>query len=208
MALLTLYFAIVSGNIGFIILGGFCAFSGAFCLSWLYTFRMLLKMTRSVPVLRAIVFGCAFGCVGPFIAVFVFGFMNYNPVFDYAYLIVVSILWFVISAAVLPKFICKRTEEAQKLYSEMLGFKKFISTVEVPRLEIMMNDTPEYYYDILPYVMMMGLSRKVDKKFSNLANAVPDWAEGFDSDKFAASLFASVKSAARVRVSKKGAEKQ
>lgn len=200
------YFAIVSGNIGFMIIGIFCSVFGACCVGALYNFGILMKISRGVLLARIIIFFGAYGCFAPLIAVFAFAFMLYNPVFDYAFLIVLCLLWLVTGMAVLPKFISKRTEEAQKLYGKMLGFKKFISTVEVPRLELMMNETPEYYYDILPYVMMMGLSKKVDKKFSNLANAVPEWAEGFSSDKFASSLFASVKSAARVSTGKKGKE--
>ena len=73
----------------------------------------------------------------------------------------------------------------------MAGFKNFLRLVEVREIETMIDENPDYYLDVLPYCMIMGLSRKLDKKTEFLQ--APDWAEGFDAKRFAASLFGTVR---------------
>ena len=54
---------------------------------------------------------------------------HYMPVYDYIHLTPISVLWIIICLYVLPRFIAKRTDEAQAMYGRMLGFKKFLKNV-------------------------------------------------------------------------------
>lgn len=116
----------------------------------------------------------------------------YLPQYDYIYMTVISLVWALIGFFILPEFIKKRTDEAQKLYGRMLGFKRFIRLADLPRMELLLKDNPDYFYDVLPYCMVMGLSKKIDKQMQYLGVAVPDWADGFNPAKFAQELFYSV----------------
>ena len=116
---------------------------------------------------------------------------HYMPVYDYIHLTPISVAWIIICLYVLPRIIAKRTDEAQAMYGRMLGFKKFLKLAQVSEMETMLEENPDYYLDILPYCMIMGLSKKLDKKTEFLA--APEWADGFDAKNFASSLFYSVK---------------
>ena len=72
------------------------------------------------------------------------------------------------------------------------GFKKFLKSVKVAEMELMLENNPNYYLDVLPYCMIMGLSKKLDKKTEFLS--APDWADGFDGATFASSMFGSIRS--------------
>lgn len=132
----------------------------------------------------------------------VFVTTQYMGVYDYAHVTLIVIIWTVMCVYVLPLFLKKRTAEAQKLYGRMLGFKKFIQLAKLPEMERILKDNPDYYYDVLPYCMIMGLSKKLDKQMRNLRVAVPEWAEGFEAGYFAEDLFYSVKHAIITRKKK------
>lgn len=145
-------------------------------------------------------------CLGafiPFIIIFwIFVTTQYMGVYDYAGLTFIVIGWVLACLYVLPLFLKKRTQEAQKLYGRMLGFAQFIRLAKVPEMERILKDNPDYYYDVLPYCMIMGLSKKLDVQMRDLHVAVPDWAEGFDARYFAEELFYTVKHAVITRKKK------
>lgn len=116
---------------------------------------------------------------------------QYMILYDYIYLLFISLAWIAVSLYVLPRFVAKRSEESEKIYGRMVGFKNFLRLAEVKEIETMIDKNPDYYLDVLPYCMIMGLSRKLDKKTEFLQ--APDWAEGFDAKRFAANLFSTVK---------------
>ncbi len=69
-------------------------------------------------------------------------------------------------------------------YAQMLGFKRFLLTAELPRLEKMLDDDPEYYYHIIPYCLIMGIGEKVEKRFAPLGVAAPEWTGGISLGAF------------------------
>ncbi|MDE6613792.1 MAG: DUF2207 domain-containing protein, partial [Clostridia bacterium] len=115
----------------------------------------------------------------------------YLPMYDYIYLTYIAVAWIIASIFVLPRFIGKRTAESQEMYGKMVGFKNFLEKAEVPQMELLLEDNPDYYLDVLPYCMIMGLSKKLDKKTEFLQ--APEWADGFDALHFAQSVCRSVK---------------
>ena len=77
-------------------------------------------------------------------------------------------------------FMWARTKENAAVYGKILGFRNFIATAEHQRLVALSDENPEYYYDIMPYAMVMGMSVAWAKKFENLKVPQPDWYEGTD----------------------------
>lgn len=69
------------------------------------------------------------------------------------------------------------TDYGCEITGKLLGLKNFIKTAELPRLKVLMDENPNYYYDILPYAIAFGLGDKWTKKFSDLKIEKPDWYE-------------------------------
>lgn len=59
---------------------------------------------------------------------------------------------------------------------KLFGLKNFIRFAEKPRLEALVEQNPEYFYNILPYAYIMGISDKWIKKFEGIAVKPPEWA--------------------------------
>ena len=60
-------------------------------------------------------------------------------------------------------------------------FKNFLETVEKEKLEALVIDNPTYFYDILPYTYVLGVSDKWINKFETISLKEPDWYEGCSS---------------------------
>lgn len=64
------------------------------------------------------------------------------------------------------------------LMGRILGLKEFIETAEKPRLETLVHDDPEYFYRLLPYALVFGLSDKWADQFKGIVMKQPDWYQG------------------------------
>ena len=78
-------------------------------------------------------------------------------------------------------FMWARTKENAAVYGKILGFRNFIATAEYDRLKALSDENPEYYYDIMPYAMVMGMSVAWAKKFEKLNVPDPEWYQGGQS---------------------------
>ncbi len=52
----------------------------------------------------------------------------------------------------------KKTPEGNRIYGQILGFRNFIEKAELDRLKMFVAEDPAYYYHILPYAYVLGLS--------------------------------------------------
>ena len=59
----------------------------------------------------------------------------------------------------------KRTELGNKMLYKIKGFRNYLQTVEKEKLEDNVKKDPEYFYNILPYTYVLGVSKKYMKKF-------------------------------------------
>lgn len=73
-----------------------------------------------------------------------------------------------------------RIETAGKL----LGLRNFIEQAELPRLKLLVNENPSYFYDVLPYAYVFGLSSQWAQQFESLALPPPNWYYGNQMDVF------------------------
>ena len=95
----------------------------------------------------------------------------------YGLLVVISTL-VTFTAVVLMR---KRTERGARLQGQILGFRDFIETAELEKLNMLVEEDPEYFYNIMPYAYVMGLSDKWAKKFEKIRVNQPDWYHGYNS---------------------------
>lgn len=133
-------------------------------------------------------------------------FVTYRLTTDYAILNIISKILIVASVIIGIIFVItnkKRTEEATKYYNRINGFKDYLMCVEKDKLEMLVNDNPNYFFDILPYAYVLGVSDIWSKKFESIAIAPPTWYVGtmyspatgaFDVNRFNNSLTSTLSS--------------
>lgn len=72
----------------------------------------------------------------------------------------------------------RRTPYGNRITGKLLGFRYFIETCELERLEMLAAENPSYFYNILPYAYVFGLSDKWAEKFESIAVEPPEWYGG------------------------------
>ncbi len=80
---------------------------------------------------------------------------------------------------------CFKTMSTRTLYGNVMlakikGFRTFLKVAEKPRLEALVMQNPTYFYNILPYTYVLGISDKWIKKFESIALQNPSWYDGTD----------------------------
>ena len=79
------------------------------------------------------------------------------------FLLVVCVLMLIF--CLLVRFINIYSAEGSAQLGKILGFKEFIKVAEKERLEMLVEENPEIFYEILPYAQVLGVS---DKWIENL----------------------------------------
>ena len=74
----------------------------------------------------------------------------------------------------------KRSRFGNELLKQIKGLKQFIETAQQHKLEQLERQYPNYFYNILPYAYVLGLSKVWFKKFEDIGLKQPDWYEGGD----------------------------
>ena len=87
--------------------------------------------------------------------------------------IVISIVSLIMSF-----FVRRRTDKGHEYLQRITGFKKFLETAEKERLETLVYENPTYYYDILPYAYVLGVSDAWTKNFEGIELEPPQWYGG------------------------------
>lgn len=72
-------------------------------------------------------------------------------------------------------YMSKRTEYGTVMLGRIRGFKNFLETAEKDRLEMLVAENPQYFYEILPYTYVLEISDKWMKKFESIAVEPPTW---------------------------------
>ncbi|MDO4382989.1 MAG: DUF2207 domain-containing protein, partial [Eubacteriales bacterium] len=85
------------------------------------------------------------------------------------------LLAFFIVAPLLLLGMKSRSEWSAGIYGRVLGFRNFIRDAELDRLEALVEENPSYFYNILPYAYVFGMTKKWASKFENIAVERPSW---------------------------------
>ena len=110
----------------------------------------------------------------------------------------------ILAIMILIKLMPKRTPYGNQILGKIRGFKKFLETAEKERLEELVLDDPEYFYNILPFTYVLGVSDKWIKKFETIALQAPHWHEGsgaFNTAAFSSFMNTTMASAATAMTS-------
>ena len=117
-----------------------------------------------------LVWGLGFGGI-PW-AIMVLPALKQDPVYLIGYgLGLACVLGMVICLKYLPK----RTPYGNEMLGKLKGFRNFLETAEKDKLEAMVMQDPTYFYNILPYTYVLGVSDKWIKKFESISLQAPSW---------------------------------
>lgn len=73
------------------------------------------------------------------------------------------------------KYLPKRTSYGTEILGKLNGFRTFLTSAEKDRLELLVEENPTYFYDILPYAYVLGVSDKWIKNFESIMIEAPSW---------------------------------
>ena len=87
----------------------------------------------------------------------------------------------------------KRTKQGDIWLGKILGFKNFIDKAEKDRIIRLVEENPSYFYNVLPYAYVLGVTNKWAKKFEGIGVEPPQWYSGYyGSSMFNTILFTSL----------------
>jgi uncharacterized membrane protein YgcG len=81
-------------------------------------------------------------------------------------------------------FMRARSKENALIMGRLLGFRDFIRTAEYDRLKMLSAEDPAYFYDVLPYAAVMGMSTEWAEKFTDIQVPQPEWYSTCDGRPF------------------------
>lgn len=94
-------------------------------------------------------------------------------------------LWFVVASFGLTAWlfysllgIKKYTEYARAHLGPIRGFRDFLEKAKTEELNMMFQSNPNYYYDMLPYVYVFGLTDIWENHLKEITIPAPDWYSG------------------------------
>lgn len=159
---------------GFIIFGTF--FGGGVVVN---TLKKWSIYTRGGKTVRSMLFGLFL--VVMTIVFFIFAFtieegysMFYHSIgFIFAEAIRTSAATFIMLA--LSAVTIKRTEYGHSRLEHLLGLRNFINEAEMDKLKQMIDENPDYFYNILPYAIVLGLEKKWAGKMNGITLAPPEY---------------------------------
>ncbi len=157
MALTVLYFAILRWDLIPLLFLIFMA-AGTFAGT------MGISEENTAPMLIIFIFPVAFFAMPFFAFVSIFAL----PLYDYAFMLVISPIIYAVCMFVLPFVIGRRKKDVNLVYGRILGFKDFLLKAELPRIQLLFDENPDYFSEILPWCMILGISDKVKKRFAAL----------------------------------------
>ena len=148
-----LVFALIFPGIGFTVL-----------------FFGLFGKMPGMPRAFALIWGSGFGGI-PW-ALMVLPAIMVDTIYLTTYIVgIVSIFLMCITLEFMPR----RTKNGIEVLGKIKGFKNFLNIAEKEKLEELVLQDPSYFYNILPYTYVLGISDKWIKKFETIAISPPDW---------------------------------
>lgn len=107
-----------------------------------------------------------------------------------------------LSLIYISPYALKRTKFGDEILAKTLGFKNFIEKAEKDRINQLVDEDPEYFYKILPYAMVLGVTDQWARQFEDIALNEPSWYVNNTSRRFSTIYFVSHLNTATESISK------
>lgn len=83
------------------------------------------------------------------------------------------------SGMAMSSFIPRRTDYGREILEHIIGFRNFVEVAEKDRLEALLEEDPEYFYNTLPYAHVLGVTKKWANKFEGITMQSPTFYETY-----------------------------
>lgn len=132
--------------------------------------KSMLKKGNVIEKIFGLIWGLIFGGI-PWLFI-VLPTIIQDSTYLIGYIVgLICIIGMIVCLVYLPK----RTKYGNEMLGKLKGFKNFLETVEKDKLEALVMENPNYFYDILPYTYVLGVSDKWIKKFESISLQAPNW---------------------------------
>lgn len=121
---------------------------------------------------RLISFVCFLILIGAIAAGCMILFIILKLYFEAFFLLAICVVMFF--SVLLSRNIRIYTKEGKEKLGKIIGFKEFIDTAEADRIKMMVEKNPNFYYDVLPYAYVLGVSDKWIKNLDVVQNDYPN----------------------------------
>ncbi|MCH5155136.1 MAG: DUF2207 domain-containing protein [Clostridiales bacterium] len=88
------------------------------------------------------------------------------------------------ATSALAPFLTRRKDGYTEQLNDVIGFRNFLRDAQKDELETLLKDDPQYYYNILPYANVLGVSDIWQNKFADLTIEPPTYYSGRDISLF------------------------
>lgn len=109
--------------------------------------------------------------------------VSYDPVCDPFFTTILAFALLVVASILILKMNVRSDEGCREL-GDILGLKEFIEVAEKSRLEALVKDNPQMFYQILPYAYVLGVYDDWCKKFESIDIPAPTFYYGANIDIF------------------------
>ncbi|OPL08326.1 MAG: hypothetical protein AVO33_11360 [delta proteobacterium ML8_F1] len=82
-----------------------------------------------------------------------------------------------------------RTAFGDDILAKILGFRNFIENAEKDRIHALAEEDPTYFYRVLPYAMVLGVTDIWARRFESMVTEAPGWYENTGGGRFSAIYF-------------------
>ena len=152
---------------------GFVLFGACYLLKYAFD----RELTLSKPLFYLIVIAAALILLGIYVPSAYFLFESYSNPLMVTIFVPLILFWLVVVAIRLNGKIEGEKKEIGRVY----GLRNFILHAEKDRLEVLVEENPSLFYEILPYSYVLGISKKWIKKFDEIEVQTPAWYNGTGS---------------------------
>ncbi len=165
---------LAGGTVALLVVGFFCVVISALIAYRLTSnWEMRGKFSKFIKMV-AMVLAILFAYIAA--VIILYGVLD-NGV-SFSMLMAIAVVAFPAYLSFLGVVTAKRSAYAHKMLEQTIGYRDFISKVEVDKLKMMIDDDPQLFYHVLGYAIVLGLEDKWAKKFATIALDPPTWYYG------------------------------
>ncbi len=138
------------------------------------------KRSRKTLVISALILCCFSGAV--YTGSYIMRAWK-NEIFNYTWILAVILVMTALSI-VMTGFMKRRTTRCIEWMGRLAGLRDFIETAELDRMKALASSNPEWFYHIIPYAYVFGLSEVFAGKLKGLSLPAPEWYEPYQNYSF------------------------
>jgi uncharacterized membrane protein YgcG len=94
---------------------------------------------------------------------------------NYPKLLTVLIVGLSCVSVIVSVFVSRRSRYGAYILERLIGYRQFMETAEKDRLEALLNEDPDYFYNTLPFAQVLGVTDIWCDKFRSIEMPPPNW---------------------------------